>query len=256
MSNSIFIVGGGPSLKGFDFGILRNQETIVVNNAIFDVPNPNYFITMDYTWLGKAKVNMLMPQPKNPIRLRSGYRKYKYSVLKGKRIFAYVEKLSASNMFLDSKAKKFFAVCFWGDRLKILGDKKVKDGATNTLYDLNLFDEIIYGKRYGGISTDFSNFCCGSDSGYSAMQLAIILGYEKIYLLGMDFVGNADIGTHYHNTYKHDVNIYQKKLDEFLIPYPSAFEDIKKLPCKVFSCSNISKLNAYIPYINIQEVLQ
>jgi len=42
---SIFVVGGGPSLKGFDFSKLENLTTIAVNSALVDVPNPNYFIT-------------------------------------------------------------------------------------------------------------------------------------------------------------------------------------------------------------------
>ena len=50
-----FIVGGGSSLKKFDFTKLANKNTIVVNKAIVDVPNPKHFITMDYTFLKKIR---------------------------------------------------------------------------------------------------------------------------------------------------------------------------------------------------------
>ena len=43
--DKIYVVGGGPSLVGFDFNKLKDLTTIVVNSAIIDVPDPNYFIT-------------------------------------------------------------------------------------------------------------------------------------------------------------------------------------------------------------------
>lgn len=56
MKNSVYIVGGGSSLKNFDFNILKDKETICVNKSVFDVPNPNYFITIDYLFTKKFMV--------------------------------------------------------------------------------------------------------------------------------------------------------------------------------------------------------
>jgi len=54
-----YVVGGGPSLYNFDFEQLRNKYTVVTNKAIFDVPNPNVFVTIDYTFLGKIPLDKL-----------------------------------------------------------------------------------------------------------------------------------------------------------------------------------------------------
>ena len=43
-----FIVGGGPSLKDFDWSILAGQKHIIaVNAAVFDLPHAEVFITED-----------------------------------------------------------------------------------------------------------------------------------------------------------------------------------------------------------------
>lgn len=45
-----FIVGGGPSLRGFDFERLRGQgRVIVINKAFLDVPFADVLFFMDYT---------------------------------------------------------------------------------------------------------------------------------------------------------------------------------------------------------------
>lgn len=43
----IFIIGGGSSLQGFPFRKLKDKDTIAVNVAALDVPNPTYCITAD-----------------------------------------------------------------------------------------------------------------------------------------------------------------------------------------------------------------
>jgi len=42
-----FIVGGGPSLKGFDFNRLKGEKVIAVNKAYFDVPFADIMFAMD-----------------------------------------------------------------------------------------------------------------------------------------------------------------------------------------------------------------
>jgi hypothetical protein len=46
-----FIVGGGPSLKGFDFGRLRGERVIAINKAFFDVPWADIMFSMDRGFL-------------------------------------------------------------------------------------------------------------------------------------------------------------------------------------------------------------
>lgn len=43
----IYVVGCGPSLKGFNWTLLADKTTIAVNGSLKDVPNPNIFITAD-----------------------------------------------------------------------------------------------------------------------------------------------------------------------------------------------------------------
>jgi len=50
----VFVIGGGPSLEQFDLSLLEKEDTICVNQAVFDVPNPTYLITCDYTFLHKV----------------------------------------------------------------------------------------------------------------------------------------------------------------------------------------------------------
>ncbi len=47
----VFIIGGGTSLTGFDFSLLKDDDIIAVNKSIEYVPHAKYFITMDYTFI-------------------------------------------------------------------------------------------------------------------------------------------------------------------------------------------------------------
>ena len=52
--DTVFIIGGGPSLKGFDWSSLIRKKTIAINKAIQSYPNPNVLYWTDgrvYTWL-------------------------------------------------------------------------------------------------------------------------------------------------------------------------------------------------------------
>jgi len=51
-----FVVGGGPSLNGFDFSLLNGFDAIAVNKAVEYIPNPTYFITTDYSYFNKASL--------------------------------------------------------------------------------------------------------------------------------------------------------------------------------------------------------
>ena len=55
-SEICFVVGGGPSLNGFDFTQLNEFDTIAVNKSVEYIPNPTYFITTDYSYFVKASL--------------------------------------------------------------------------------------------------------------------------------------------------------------------------------------------------------
>jgi hypothetical protein len=117
-----------------------------------------------------------------------------------------------------------------------------------------LFDKVIQVFKYGGIGFSLNEFHCGSDSGYSALQLAAILGYEEIYLLGLDFTVSGD-NTHSHADYpRQDPEHYQGRLDSYLQPYPEAFQILRQNGIRVYSSSHISKLNQFILYFDLRNL--
>lgn len=225
-SGMVFIVGGGPSLSKFNFGLLKGKDVISVNQSIFKIPDSKYFVTMDFTWLYKSGVLRNMASD------------------------------DSRKQFISSKAHKIFVIGFKEPKLKVIDEKHVVDTDIKLTYDLTLFNTIIRISDYGGIGESLSDFRCGSDSGYSAIQLAVILGYSQIFLLGFDFTTNVG-KTHWHDSYPpRKAAEYQKKLDEFLTPYPKAFEDIRRIgSCEVYSCSKFSRLNQYIDYVDLSGIL-
>ena len=225
MEKSCYIVGGGPSLSSFDYSLLDGKDVIAVNQAFFHVPKPKYFITMDYTWVTKNGID-------------------------GNR----VGKAKKRRQFMESSAQKVFVIGFSGERLEVLDDRHVVDHQFGMLYDLTTFDRVVHVSAYGGMGQSYQDFRCGSDSGYSALQLAVIEGYTEIHLLGFDFCATAQ-GTHYHNEYAdRNRKKYDFLLQEYLIAYPMALQDLRReLGVKVYSCSTLSRLNRYIPYKQLGE---
>lgn len=53
----IYVVGCGPSLKGFNWLLLRDRVTIAVNGSILDVPCANFFLTADSSFAVIAAQN-------------------------------------------------------------------------------------------------------------------------------------------------------------------------------------------------------
>jgi len=219
LKSSIFIVGGGTSLKGFDFQRLKDVNTIVTNCAIFDVPEANYFITVDYTFISKVRSRLVDFHRLN------------------------VSKIFVANLGHPDLAEAKGAV---------------HDIRCGLVYDLCDYDIIIKSRYQEGIGTTFREFKTGDNSGFCALQLAVLLGYTNIYLLGIDLVVTRN--THYHNEYIR-MPTGQKQFVEKLCHYDKLFrigiEQLKKKrpECNVVSCSDISSLNDIIAYIPLEKVL-
>jgi len=214
MNNRIFIVGGGSSLIGFPWKMLRNEDTIAVNAAIFDVPNANYFITMDHSFLRKI-------QPM-------------------KRSF-------------DSKdVTKVFVGGFHHEYLK---ERRglIMDERFRRIYRLEQFDIIVKSYTEEGCGFSFGDFRSGDNSGFCGLQLAVLLRYQKIYLLGMDFAFTGR--THYHNVYR-GTRDFDAKLHHYEDNFRKGLSDIKRISdIEVCSCSEISALNDVIPYVPMKEIM-
>ena len=219
-NDRVFLVGSGPSLCGFDFGQLKNEDTICVNSSVFDVPKPNFFITKDYTFLLDHLINCL--QAKNNATI------------------------------LWNHVIKIFVACYAEGSLQDTNGEIV-DVANEIKYDLCPVDWIVKNDKQFGISSSLNDFRCGIDSGYGALQLAILLGYKEVYFLGYDMCTRGK--THYHGRYGKRKEVeFQKKLDGYSKLYIKAFSEITQ--AKVYSCSPISSFNSHIEYVPMEKVLK
>lgn len=203
----VYIVGGGPSLKGFNFSTLADKCTIVVNKSIFHVPNPNYFISVDYTFLKKVD----------------------------RGVFGIIP------------AKKFFVADFSHIFLKEIG-KQIVDTRYDMTYNLRDYNILIRAHKQEGIGYTFKEFRTGRNSGFCALQLAVIFGFKKIYLLGMDLGSQGK--THYHEGYGEPPFSFSSKLNEYYNYFKVGLEQLRceRPDIQVVSCSSISRLNNIIPY--------
>lgn len=252
----IFIIGGGTSLKNFDFSKLNDKITIVSNKSIFDVPNANYFITTDYTFI-------------NYLRFRGLY-----------------------DVWRKHPAKKIFvANCIANHIQNING--KITDLKYNLEYDLQDFDEVIICKSAKDIGFDLEHFNSGYNSGFCTFQYAILMGYKNIYLLGMDMIStkvilpvsmsriekklnylktkgiylirrkpkkqkaNVEIiETHYHKGYNKNITKFNQNLINYCEHFCKILVKLKKErpDINIISCSKISKLNKYVEYKSLEEI--
>ena len=214
MKKPVFIIAGGESLAGFDFNKLQFQDVIAVNKSIFSVPWAKYFITMDYTFIDKK-----------------------------------VDK----ELFKKLICKKYFVVATNNSFIRFQNNNYI-DTRFKYVYDLSLFDQIIPSLRGGGLGRTFKNFVHGCNSGWCALQLAIVLGYTQIYLLGMDM--KAEYNTHFHGGYATKLSTFQRRLRFY---EPIVFNGLKLckscLPhIKIYSCAEHSSLNKIIPYVSLTDL--
>ncbi len=138
-----FLVGGGPSLRGFDFSRLRGERVIAINRAFEVCPGADILLAMDgrlYGWIVSG-------------RLGENARA-KFAEFRGLKLWLASSEIGS-----------------WPDVTVI--SNRGQDGLT---------DSIAAGLYHG------------SNSGYAALNLAVALGANPIYLLGYDGRGNGSGG--------------------------------------------------------------
>jgi len=144
-----FIVGGGESLKGFDFSKLKGELVIGVNRA-YEAIDCTINFAMDHTlyeWITKGELG---PNAKEKFEDFKGF-----------------------TVWLDSAGYNYPKGIF------ILN----KSGSRNISYSMK--------KGLGG----------ESNSGFGALNLAVCLGANPIYLLGFDMKGSNGKASWWHNGY-------------------------------------------------------
>ena len=176
-SNRLFIIAGGPSVKNVNLNLLKDEDVMCVNAAIKLIPNPKYFVTLDYSFLTKG-----------------------------------VTTIDEINQKITGKS--FFILKTNNPNL-IVKNGIVEDKRHNFPYtDLKKFSHVIATDTdlnpHEGFSRSRRNFVNGNNSGFSAIQLGILLGYEEIYLIGFDLGFDDNRQTHFHSWYGPNTNIKSK----------------------------------------------
>ena len=214
MKEAIYIIGGGSSIGGIDLRSLRDKITVTVNKSLFVVPDSEYFITVDYSFVNKFRNRILSAITSTAT----------YSVFIAN--MGHTELKKDSHGYHDTK---------WDIR-----------------YNLSCFNEVIESPRVDGIGVDIDDFRTGDNSGFCAMQLAVLLGYTEIYLLGIDLHATPQ-ATHFHGGYGQPFQRFESDLERYYTYFKTALEElaIKKPDVKVYSCSPSSRLNNIIPYVKL-----
>jgi len=111
---------------------------------------------------------------------------------------------------------------------------------------LSCFNYRIEPKHWDGyIGFTEDDFSTGQNSGFSAMQLAVILGAKVIHLLGIDMNSNSSPYSNYHHRYHSTIS------DEFHTLFKLGIEKLKQNNIQVISHSPLSRLNDLIEYVPI-----
>ncbi len=195
-SDRVFIVGGGPSLMGMDLSFLNNEDVICVNRSIDLVKNPKYFITMDYSFFTKI----------------------------GSSVRSIVSKAQSSHFILNKQHSY----------IQNIGGVYT-DTRNNFRYEgLHYFSSVISSYKetnaISGFGQNMTEFCHGDNSGYCAIQFAVIAGYKEIYLLGFDLGEPINKHqTHFHSSYPNfSISRFYQKIQTYRRYLIESITKIKK----------------------------
>lgn len=187
-----FIVGGGPSLKGFEFGRLKGRLSIAVNRAFEVVPSAAILFSMDslyYRWA--------LQHPETS-----------FSRFRGLKVW------------LDTYGFPYEGVHL----VKSAGPEGLSGSLENGLYH-------------------------GNNSGYAALNLAVCLGANPIYLLGFDLNAGARGLDHFHSGYPMKTPDYKVRryIENFMRLAPMLKErgvDVVNLsPCSALECFGFASID-------------
>jgi len=198
-----FIIGGGASLKSFDFSKLEGEKIIAINKSFVDVPFADMVFAVD--------------------------RQFQDWILKGAENMEQAQKL-----WPDFKGYKVW--------LKIPGE----------IYKNGI--EFVDLAGHEGISTSLEEgIHDGANSGYAAINLAIALGANPIYLLGYDMKHDKDGDSHYHGGYPKKQN--ESQLQIYAKKFPRLAQLAKEKGIKIINLNKNSALDCF-EFGTIEEALK
>lgn len=223
-----FIVLTGPSMTLDDLALIQNEVTISVNSIInvFDKTSfrPTFYMIQDKSVFLKLK-NKLKSMPLENIYIGIGnLGKKAGSCITIDEIEVSEETKRWSCYHLDS-AKSWYHVNF--EKKKLIPD----------------------------FSED-SNFCIydGSTVAYSALQLAMYMGFREIYVLGADCDYSGSV-RHIGEYDKEPVYSKAEEIQSALFKsYEVAFKHAKKKGIKLYNATRGGKLEV-LPRVNLEDVI-
>ena len=179
----VWIIGGGPSLRGFDFYKLRNKTVIAVNESFLSIPWAHAVVSIDRLWID--------------------------------------QRIKALNKFAGIK---YLAARKGVDLPRI-------DGLS---YRLTLRTE-------PGLSEQ-RPVVHGRTSGYAALNLATLLGYRQINLLGFDHTAP---GQHHHAAYAWPSGAPPDLWQQLADDYSTCVPQLAQLGVEVINYGTTSAINAF-----------
>lgn len=192
---TVFIIGGGPGLKGVPLEGLADRNTIAINNAYQIVPDPKVIFYADTRWWRWHGASIPLDFPGQI-----------YTTSK------------CGDAFLDPRVRRFRQ------------DHRFATGGEPLSHDAQAL--------------------AGFDSGYQAMNLAMLMGCTRIVLLGFD-MGFIDGKSHWHEG--HSVPSAEKNYIETFGPhYPRMIAALARLGVEVVRASP-SRLD--LPFIPLDDAL-
>jgi hypothetical protein len=216
-----YIVGGGPSINIPTLSKLSDGDIIAVNKSIEYFNRVDFFVTIDYSFLSsKTDFNKLKQKADNTVFIVNRTNKY---IIKAQDGFYY-----------DSRFKLKY------EYLKDI-DFKIESRS------------VINPKTGFGLS--YSQFANGENSGFCAIQLAILMGYKEIFLLGFDLKTDGT-SSHFHSGYKNNTH-FRKNLLKYQKTFDGAFQKLSdSLKMKIISCSKKSYLNKYLRQTDLEQLVK
>lgn len=213
MGRKVILLGGGPSAARIDFRRMAatGVDVIGVNKAFLSGVRLASWVTMDYTFFAK----LTTPE-------------------RGK--------------FEKARFPKFFIANFGSGKLIHEGGR-ITDPRSSMVYDLKGMDVVVKSTDpRPGLGDSWTDFRCMGNSGGCALQLAVLLGYDTVYLVGYDYRVEGD-KTHFHDGYGQDPAEFARTLGGYRKAWAFASRDLKRMGVRVYSCSPISSLNRYFPVL-------
>jgi len=186
------------------------DDVIAVNKDVFRYPNAKYFITIDNRFSVWEFSGKESNIPKTPTKI-------------------FVANIAPSYM-------KF--------------DKSLCDTRFAMSYNLSYYDMVIKSRRVdGGFGTTFNDFRSGGNSGFCAVQLALLLGYKNIHIVGLDLCSRFG-KTHHHEGYVNSRDNFDACFENYRRAFKEALQSYKhRFPNQtLINHSPISYLKEFLGY--------